>query len=231
MSFVHVPSGNFLMGAGEFDLGVHERERPRHPVTITRDFYAGKTEVTQAQFERLMGFNPSRHKNPSSPVERVDFQDVSRFISRLNAREETASYRLPTEAEWEYFARAGTTSPYFFGDSPERLGEYAWYRENSGGRTRPVGGLSPNPWGLFDVYGNVSEMLSDWFRTDYYAESPRGDPPGPLSGSGRVLRGGSFENGVFGSRSSFRDYYPESGSEGVNGFRLVKEMEDGAGLR
>jgi formylglycine-generating enzyme required for sulfatase activity len=227
MAFVGVPPGSFLMGAGKYDRDFYAHEKPQHRVTIGKGFQVGAHEVTQAAWEELMGSNPSRFQDPANPVERVSYYDVLSFIAKLNAREGTQAYRLPTEAEWEYFARAGTVSPYFFGVGDDPLPKYAWYRENSKRSTHPVGGLAPNPWGLYDVYGNVAEMASDWFGLDYYSESPERDPPGPLSGTGRALRGGSWDNTSFGLRSPYRDRFDPSVKESVIGFRLVRDAQKG----
>ncbi|MDR2405700.1 MAG: formylglycine-generating enzyme family protein, partial [Deltaproteobacteria bacterium] len=226
MKFVLVSSGTFLMGAGVYDQHVFDHERPQHKVSITKPFYAGTTEVTQGEWQELMGNNPSRFVNPLNPVEQVSYQDAESFIDKLNQKEGTKAYRLPTEAEWEYFARAGTISPYFFGDVSDSLSKYAWYNENSKNQTHPAGGLLANPWGLFDVYGNVSEMLSDWFALDYYSVSPPIDPTGPESGKDRVLRGGNFNNASYGNRSSFRDHFEPLYKESVIGFRLIMDIPD-----
>ncbi|MDR2352057.1 MAG: formylglycine-generating enzyme family protein [Deltaproteobacteria bacterium] len=227
MNFVLVKAGSFLMGAGVFDKDVFDHELPQHKVTISKPIYVGATEVTQAQWQELMGTNPSHFINPLNPVEQVSFQDAESFIEKLNLKEGTKAYRLPTEAEWEYFARAGTNSPYFFGDADESLSEYAWYQQNSKNQTHPAGSLAANPWGLFDIYGNVAEMLSDWFSLDYYEMSPGIDPTGPESGSERVLRGGSFDNTSFGNRSSYRDHYRPDYRGNIIGFRVIMDVGDG----
>ena len=221
MSFAPVPPGIFMMGAGRYDTDFDITETPQHQVTISEGFWVGVHEVTQGHWEALMGSNPSRFRLPVNPVEQVSYDDALAFIAKLNAKEGADAYRLPTEAEWEYFARAGTISPYFFGDAPDSLSIYAWYRDNSGGRTHPAGALKPNPWGLYDIYGNVAEMLSDWFGPDWYSKSSRKDPGGPDSGDGKSLRGGGFSSTSYGSRSSFRDLVRPSYRESVIGFRLV----------
>lgn len=156
MELVLIPAGEFRMGAedGEGD------KKPVHPVRISQPFYLGKYPVTQAQWGAVMGKNPSRFTgDPSRPVENVSWHDVQEFLRRLSEKEGGKSYRLPTEAEWEYAARAGAATSYCFGDESSQLGEYAWYRENSGDRTHPVGQLKPNAWGLYDVHGNVWEWV------------------------------------------------------------------------
>ncbi|MDR2338905.1 MAG: formylglycine-generating enzyme family protein [Deltaproteobacteria bacterium] len=227
MRFVQVPAGSFLMGASDLDTEFYEHEKPQHRVDISKPFRVGVLEVSQWQWQQVMGNNPSRFKDPLLPVESVSYDSVMSFIAKLNEREGTHAYRLPTEAEWEYFARAGTMSPYFFGDSDARLGDYAWYRANSERTTHPGGLLRANPWGLHDVYGNVAEMLSDWFGLDYYTASPQRDPKGPSEGKERSLRGGSWTNTEFGNRSSYRDRYEPDYLESVVGLRLVMDLPSG----
>ena len=136
MEFVLIPAGSFMMGSEEGESD----ERPVHQVTISRPFYLGKYEVIQAQWQAIMGNNPSLFQgDPKLPVEQVWWTDVQEFIRKLNAKEGGNQYRLPTEAEWEYAARAGSTTTYSFGGDASRLGEYAWYKDNSGGKTHPVG--------------------------------------------------------------------------------------------
>jgi len=151
---------------------------PKHEVTITKGFYMGKYEVTQAQFQHIMGSNPSRgSKDPNSPADNISEADAFKFCADLSAKV-GRDVRLPTEAEWEYACRAGTDTKYFFGDSPEKYGEFAWFQDNDGGKSHPVGQKKPNPWGLYDIYGNVWERVSDRFHKDYYAQGPKVDPTG-----------------------------------------------------
>jgi formylglycine-generating enzyme required for sulfatase activity len=185
MEFVRIPAGRFQMGSTSGDGD----EQPVHRVEITQPFYLGTTEVTQSQWESVMGNNPSRFKGANRPVEQVSWEEVQTFIEKLNAREPGVTYRLPTEAEWEYAARAGTTTAYSFGDSAGDLDEYAWYGGNTGGQTHPVGQKPANGWGLYDVHGNVWEWVQDWYGE--YPSSPQGNPSGPPSGASRVVRGGS----------------------------------------
>jgi formylglycine-generating enzyme required for sulfatase activity len=189
MEFMLIPAGTFMMGStnGEAD------ERPVHQVTISRPFYLGKYEVTQAQWQAVMGNNPSLiQDDPTLPVDQVWWTDVQEFIRKLNTMEGGNKYRLPTEAEWEYAARAGSTTAYCFGDDPKRLGEYAWYKDNAGGKTHPVGQLKPNSWGLYDVHGNVWEWVHDWYGR--YSSEPVTDPQGPSSGTHRMRRGCGWNN-------------------------------------
>lgn len=226
MEFVLIPAGSFLMGADKSrEEEATREEMPQHRVTISKAFYMGKYEVTQEQWVAVMGKNPSRFENPKNPVESVSWPDVQEFIDRLNAREGGKHYRLPTEAEWEYAVRAGTTTKYFFGDDKELLAQYGWYAKNSGNRTHPVGQLKPNPWGLYDVYGNVWEWLQDLYDENYYQYSPDIDPPGPSEGINRAVRGGGWNVIARFCRSANRDWYAPDNRLGRLGFRLVRTME------
>ena len=188
MKFKLIPTGTFLMG---------ERE-VAHEVTLTKPFKMGVHEVTQTQYERLMGVNPSHFKGADNPVHRVSWNDAVEFCRRLSElpAEKAAGnvYRLPTEAEWEYACRAGTTTKYSFGDDESDLGDHAWFLENflenSGTNTHPVGRKGPNAWGLYGMHGNVLEWCQDWYG-DYPSGSVT-DPSGAKSGSDRVFRGGSW---------------------------------------
>jgi formylglycine-generating enzyme required for sulfatase activity len=216
MELVLIQAGTFQMGST--DSGADDDEKPVHTVRISRPFYLGQYEVTQAQWEAVMGNNPSKFKgDPSHPVEQVSWDNVQEFIRRLNAKEGGARYRLPTEAEWEYAARAGSTTVYSFGDSASQLGQSAWYEDNADGATHPVGRLQPNAWGLYDMHGNVWEWVQDWYGP--YASSTVTDPTGPQSG-GPVCRGGSWG----------RPARPVGGRGNVRpkrlpfGFRLLREV-------
>src|SRR5262249_9745907 len=152
---------------------------PQHRVTL-RAFYLGIYPVTQAQWDAVMASNPSHFKGPDRPVESVPWDDCEAFCRKLT--ELTGHLcRLPTEAEWEYACRAGTTTAYSFGDKA-KLGEHGWYEANSGGQTQPVGKQKPNAWGLYDMHGNVWEWCQDWYAADSYAKTPDEAPPGPLEG-------------------------------------------------
>ena len=177
-------------------------------VTISKEFYLGKFLVTQAQWQAVMGNNPSHFKgDPNLPVESVSWNDCQAFIKKLNELAGTPAYRLPTEEEWEYACRAGSKTDYSLGDSSSRLREYAWYDENSGRKTHPVGQLRPNAWGLYDMYGNVWE----WMHNKYYEDMT----------AYRAMRGGSYENDNFelrcGERWENHAVYPWS----LVGFRMV----------
>ena len=194
MEFVLIPSGTFIMG-----IENHIEAYPPHQVTINTPFYLGQYEVTQKQWETVMGTNPSRFKGATNPVENVSWDDAQTFIARLNKKEGHNRYRLPTEAEWEHAARAGTTGPWFFTDAKEikhtALWPYAWFDPNAGGKTHPVGQKKPNPWGLYDIYGNVGEWVQDRWAWPRPVVSPSIDPQGPTesqaNGKFRVNRGGS----------------------------------------
>jgi formylglycine-generating enzyme required for sulfatase activity len=229
--FVLIPAGSFMMGSDEKYTKASDDERPQHRVSISKPFYLGKYEVTQAQWEAVMGNNPSHFKGPANPVEQVSWNDAREFIRRLNQKEGRGGYRLPTEAEWEYAARAGSAGVYSFGDDPAQLEKYAWFGEKDAGSTHPVGQKQPDAQGLHDMYGNVWEWVEDWFAEDYYRVSPSIDPAGPASGpaSGgfRVIRGGGWNNSARNSRSAYRYYYsPDVGdSAGLLGFRLALSPE------
>jgi formylglycine-generating enzyme required for sulfatase activity len=223
MKFVLIPAGDFVMGSPASEPGHTMMEGPQHRVKISRPFYLQTTEVTQAQWRAIMGKNPSHHQGcDQCPVEQVSGEDVKKFIRRLNAREKKNKYRLPTEAEWEYACRATTTTVYHFGNAPGRLGDHAWYADNSGNRTHPVAQKRPNPWGLFDMYGNVWEWCRDGYDGGYYAESPALDPPGPGEGTWQVVRGGSCFNNPRLLRSALRGGTSSRHSFSNLGFRMVR---------
>jgi formylglycine-generating enzyme required for sulfatase activity len=197
MKFHLLPAGEFKMGASDKDCRV----------TLTKPFQLGVYPVTQEQYRRVMRKDPSNFKGSQNPVEKVSWKDAVEFCRRLSALpEEKAAgrvYRLPTEAEWEYACRAGTTTDFSFGDDQSQLGEYAWYAGNSGQRTHPVGVKQSNPWGLYDMHGNVWEWCQDWYAEDL-PEGAVTDPTGPVEGSSRVIRGGSWSSIASLCRSSLR---------------------------
>jgi formylglycine-generating enzyme required for sulfatase activity len=228
MNFNLIPAGTFMMGSPEAEMG-RDDDEIRHQVTLTQAFYMQTTEVTQEHWQAVMGQNPSRFQNCglNCPVESVSWNDIQEFLTRLNAQSDDGyTYRLPTEAQWEYAARSGGETAFCDGDITEPEGNdpilntLGWYVENSdAGYTgcyeelrldrclgpQPVGGKNPNAWGLFDMHGNVREWCRDW-----YSNSPTGndtDPSGPSSGEYRVLRGGSWytDASVCRSASRFRD--------------------------
>ncbi|MBI5445809.1 MAG: formylglycine-generating enzyme family protein [Deltaproteobacteria bacterium] len=223
MEFVWVSAGTFQMG-DTFGDGYSD-EYPVHTVTLTKGFYLGKYEVTQAQWQAVMGSNPSNFQPPNypdcptCPVETVSWDEVQDFIATLNARTGKA-YRLPTEAEWEYSASYGSPKQKYAGTSDDaRLGEYAWYWENSGSVTHPVGEKLPNELGLHDMSGNVWEWVQDWYGA--YPAGGQTDPTGPVTGSYRVVRGGCWIRDPWYLRSAYRHInWPGYGNLGI-GLRLV----------
>jgi formylglycine-generating enzyme required for sulfatase activity len=219
MEFVLIPAGKVSYAwEGKDEFGEDIRQRT---VTISKPFYLGKFEVTQEQWVAVMGegSNPSKFKGRTNPVEQVSWDDVQVFIQKLNQKEGGNKYRLPTEAEWEHAARAGTTTEYFLGDDPAALSQYAWFSENSQGTIHPVGEKKPNPWGLYDIYGNVWEWVADWYG-DYRAGTVA-DPTGPDSGSTRVVRGGSWSGTAETCRSAGRNRGVPGFRGGSLGFRLA----------
>jgi formylglycine-generating enzyme required for sulfatase activity len=213
--FAEICPGTFMMGSPDSESGRYSDEGPQHQVTISKAFELQTTEVTQSQWQAVMGSNPSKFKGPDLPVEMVSWDDAQAFITKLNAMGDGYRYRLPTEAEWEYAARAGTTGPYA-GD----LDAMAWYAPNSGGTTHPVGTKAPNAWGLFDMHGNVWEWVQDF--AGKYSASAVTDPVGPSSGSGRVLRGGSWYHESQYCRSAFRIGGSPGFRGGILGLRLLR---------
>ncbi len=227
MEFASIPAGSFMMGSPGNEAERSDDEK-QHKVTINNSFYMGKYEVTQAEWQTIMGSNPSSFKNcPKCPVESVSWEDVQVFIKKLNAKGE-GTYRLPTEAEWEYAARAGTTTAFSFGNSlsAEQAnfdGNYPYGGAAKGKyleKTTAVGSYQPNNFGLYDMHGNVWEWCEDWFGE--YPSGSVSDPKGPSSGSNRVNRGGSwFSYGRF-LRSAIRFINSPSFRFNDLGFRLVR---------
>ncbi len=211
-TFVQIPEGNFLMGS---ENGA-EGEKPVRKVKIS-SFEMGKHEVTQEQWQAVMGNNPSDFKGANHPVEQVSWNDVQEFIKKLNAKKDGYSYRLPTEAEWEYACRAGTK-----GDYAGNLDEMSWYDKNSGSKTHSVGEKKANAWGLYDMHGNVWEWCSDWYDENYYKQSPNANPSGPSTGSLRVLRGGGWSFDARELRSAIRYRFAPGFRDFYLGFRLVR---------
>jgi formylglycine-generating enzyme required for sulfatase activity len=215
LEMIHVPGGEFTMGSND-----HDDEKPPHRVRLSA-FAIGKYEVTQAQWKALMGNNPSRFSSSDDlPVEQVSFDDAQEFLRRLREKTGDQRWRLPTEAEWEYAARAGSQGKYSFGDDESELRNYAWFSSNSSSQTHPVGQLKPNAFGLFDMHGNVWEWCEDWYGG--YSQSPTTDPPGLSSGSDRLNRGGSWYSAAALCRSADRDFYSPGGRLSNLGFRLLR---------
>lgn len=243
MVFVKVPAGSFTMGtevncpkpdaftsSAAYDkciASIHENETPARYVMISNDFWIGQFEVTQAQWYAVMGNNPSDFKSDkvgedsrNFPVENVSWDDAQQFISRLNARD-SKQYRLPTEAEWEYACKSGGKDQNYCGGND--LSALAWYDGNSGDRTHRVGTKRPNGLGIYDMSGNVSEWVSDWYGGNYYAQGPGTaiDPAGPARGEIRVLRGGGWFSSPSAVRASNRNNASPDNRHSSIGFRLV----------
>ncbi len=219
---VYIKGGCFDMG-DIFDTGAID-EKPVHTVCIG-DFYLGKTEVTQRQYEDVTGSNPSKFQCADCPVERVSWINAQDFIKKLN--EKTGmNYRLPTEAEWEYAARSGGLKEQWAGtNDEEKIGEYTWNKYTADRHTHTVAGKTPNAIGLYDMMGNVWEWCSDWYGKEYYASSPSKNPQGPLEGKNRVIRGGGWHSKDKGLRTTDRNsFFPTSKKFSTTGFRLARSL-------
>ncbi len=235
MKFVRIKAGEFVMGTRVNEPNSQSDEWPQHRVRITKPFMMGRYEVTQGQYQAVMGVNPSRFSRRADsddrPVENVSGDDAMEFCRRPSEKE-GKSYRLPTEAEWEYACRAGVATAYCFGDDPSELNRYGWFDANSANVTHPVGEKRANAWGLYDMYGNVGEWCGDCYDEDYYARSPAADPTGPAIQPGylpyRVLRGGSWDsnpqNCRSGCRSGYRSRSAPDVRDGLIGFRLCLDF-------
>lgn len=231
MKFVLVPAGTFTMGSPPDEPGRSKNE-VRHQVRISKSFYMQTTPVTQGAWKKVMGYNPSyRRCGDDCPVDQVSWNDVQEFIVKLNSMEGTNRYRLPTEAEWEYAARAGTQTAFANGGIKEKecgydpnLDRMGWYCGNSGSTMHPVAQKQPNAWGLYDMHGNVYEWVQDWYG-DYPARYVT-DPVGPSSGSSRVIRGGSWRSGARECRSADRSHGSPAPiiSDDLIGFRLARKI-------
>lgn len=242
MKLVKIPAGDFLMGSSKstaeiarlFDSNAEyfEDEHPKHRVRISKPFYMTTTEVTQGQWRTVMGTEPWKGKRlvkdgDNYSATYVSWEDAMKFCRKLSQKE-GKKYRLPTEAEWEYACRAGSTTMFSFGEDANHLGDYAWYNKNAFNIDKRyvhrVGLKKANAFGLYDMHGNVWEWCSDWYSEDYYGKSPTADPGGPSYGFSRVLRGGSWYRGAEESRSaSRRSFNPEMGASSY-GFRIVCEL-------
>lgn len=217
---VKVEAGTFMMGATPEMKSTDDSEKPVHQVTLTKDYYIGKTEVTQALWQAVMGSNPSNFKGNNKPVECVGWDDCQKFIAKLNSLT-GKKFRLPTEAEWEFAARGGNKSKHYQYSGSNNLDEVAWYGEDwDKGTTHDVATKKPNELGLYDMSGNVFEWCSDWYGS--YSNSIQFDPTGPAEPSvrsTRVFRGGCWDGIASICRSSYREC-PDSGFEFI-GLRLV----------
>jgi len=218
MKLVLIPAGKFMMGSPESEKGREAKEGPQHEVTLSKPFYMGVTEATQAQYQAVMGANPSQVKGETNPVDQVSWNDATEFCKKLSEKTRRA-VRLPTEAEWEYACRAGSKTRFCFGDAEEGFEDYGWYGANSGNTTHPVGQKKPNAWGLYDMHGNVWEWCSDWYGE--YAAGQAADPTGPAKGEDRVLRGGCWGDGPQACRLARRNWSGPDGRYGNFGLRVV----------
>lgn len=234
--FVTIKAGEFLMGTPSSEPRRNDSENQVN-VKLTKNYKMSKTEVTQLQWFLVMKNNPSSYKTqkhcpntfatidtvnlcPYFPVENVSWVQVQVFIEKLKLLKQDDSYRLPTEAEWEFAARGGTTTAYSFGDDSSLIEQYAWVYTNRNGSTRRVGTKLANPYGLFDMHGNVYEWVSDWYSNYYFQGGT--DPQGPVYGRYKAYRGGSFDDGSVNARSGFRASMRNTSYDDELGFRLVK---------
>lgn len=246
MKFLLIPPGEFQMGSSaeevasllqeakqqnspQYYIDRIPSEAPKHTVRVTKPFYLGACEVTQAEYEGLMGNNPSYFKGkPARPVEQVTWYDAMEFCRKLseliNEKKMRAVYRLPTEAEWEYACRAGTSSRFGIGKNADSLTACGWWKQNSQEQTQPAGRLRPNAWGLQDMHGNVWEWCSDWYDSGYYRVSPMDDPIGPESGMGRADRGGAYDCNLGHCRSTYRSSASPSHRSRILGFRVAMTL-------
>jgi formylglycine-generating enzyme required for sulfatase activity len=237
------PSAMILIRGAKFMMGDKDEVDASPHEVVVDDFLMDRYLVTQEDYQRVMGSNPSRWKGEKNPVEQLRWSDAVRFCNKRSELEglepcydlktlkcnfDLSGYRLPTEAEFEFACRAGTTTAYFFGDDPSKLGDYAWFEKNSGGRPRAVGQKQPNPWGLYDINGMVWEWCNDFYKVDYYQESPKENPKGPPEGQNKVLRGGSWRFPADNCRAGYR--YNESPGYSdvcfgydIYGFRCVRK--------
>jgi formylglycine-generating enzyme required for sulfatase activity len=225
MKLVLIPSGKFMMGSPENEKDRISDEGPQHEVTITKAFYIGAYDVTQEQYERIMGNNPRGFKGAHNPVENVSWDDAVEFCKKLS-QETGKTVRLPTEAQWEYACRAGSKTRFSYGDDSDysNLGDYAWYNKNSNGQTHPVGQKKPNAWGLYDMHGNVWQWCSDW-DVNSNANANNTNPQGSDSGSPRVLRGGGWDGDPRRCRSAGRGGNVPDDRSDDSGFRVVVDLK------
>ena len=221
VEMVYVRGGCYQMGDIFDDPEGGSEEKPVHEVCVD-SFYLGKYEVTQGQWKSAMGSNPSSDKScgVDCPVDNVSWNDVQDFVLRLNSSSGGRAYRLPTEAEWEYAARSGGKKEKFSGGNV--VASVAWYNENSGGDSHPVGKKASNGLGLYDMSGSVWEWTNVWYESDYYSHSPRTNPAGPGAGLGHVVRGGCRTGEEYNMRTTRRSAYMPDVRKPALGFRLLK---------
>ena len=233
MEFNKIPTGTFLMGSPESREGRHTQVY-QHQVTISKAFYMQTTEVTKGQWKAVMGTEPWYGKNfkftegPDYAATYVSWQDAIAFCEKLSEKESN-TYRLPTEAEWEYACRGGTQTTWSFGSDEKALRDCVWYFTNAFGIGNKyahwVGLKNPNPVGLYDMHGNVREWCNDIYEKDYYEHSPIDDPTGAVSGTRRVMRGGGWNSMSHHTRSAYRNSSVEDCSLSFLGFRVVRELD------
>ncbi len=232
MEFVLVPAGEFDMGSPTREKRRKLWESPVHRVKVEKPFYLGKYPVTQEQWQKVMGNNPSYFRGSEHPVENVSWNEAQIFFRKLNALENSdennCTYRLPTEAEWEYAARAGTTTGYFFGNDESKLKEYAWFLKNSGLETHPVGLKKPNPWGFYDICGNVGEWVQDEYHISYNGAPTDGRAWENLFSSVstpvRIRRGGGWNGNAGCCRSAERLFAAQDKKLNSLGFRAARKV-------
>ncbi len=242
IEMVRIPGGMFRMGSEDGQ----DDERPVHDVRVDA-FWMDRTEVTQAQYTKLIQPNPAHFKGPNRPVEMIAWTSAALYCNKRSRAEglepcydeETAAcnfdadgYRLPTEAEWEYACRAGSTTAFSFGDDPRELPRYAWFADNADKTTHPVARKKPNPWGLFDMHGNVAEWCNDVYADGYYKTSPKDNPRGPDEGEQCVLRGGAWNSSATACRSAYRvgenpGFADACFAQDAIGFRCVRRTATG----
>lgn len=229
MKFVKIEPGTFMMGSAP--LTTYDRDT-QHQVILTQGFYIQTTEVTQEQWEAIGLSNSSFFKGDLNlPVEGVSWIEIQEFIKQLNKKGE-GLYRLPTEAEWEYSARSGSETSYSCGENKTCVEDIGWYINNANGKSHPVAQKQPNSWGLYDMHGNVFEWVQDWYQFNIHPNDPKTDPKGPLSGSERILKGGSFSSGGESLRlgntttkqPGDHGYFSPDFRFDYYGFRLVREL-------
>lgn len=238
VEMLQIPAGSFSMGDKNGDVD----ETPH--MIILDSFFIDKFLVTQEEYQKVVGENIARWKGKKNPVEQVRWSDAVKYCNTRSRQEglqpcyntetwecnfNADGYRLPTEAEWEYVCRSGTNTTFYFGDNKSELRNFSWFKENSGGRPRPVGQKLPSPWGIFDLYGNVWEWCNDFYQVDYYQQSPEKNPHGPEFGDNKVLRGGSWDSEADQCRSSYRynevpGYTDICFGYDIYGFRCVKNL-------
>ncbi len=221
LEMVWIPGGTFQMGSPSSESGRGDDEGPVHTVDLD-GFWMGKTEVTQEQYQVIMGSNPSHFKGAKNPVEQVSWDDAMEFCGKLSQRT-GQTFTLPTEAQWEYACRAGSQTRFHFGDSESQLEDYAWFAGNSGRQTRPVGQKRPNAFGLYDMHGNVWEWCADWFGD--YTSVRKKNPTGPASGSRRVNRGGGWYGNSGYCPSAHRDRDEPEDRSSFLGFRVCLQAD------